>query len=284
MLTNNASSPEQSELGKQSDYETAYNPDKLFPMPRAKNRQTLGFASGSLPFYGFDVWNHYEVSWLNERGKPCVAIAELIIPCESANIIESKSMKLYFNTFNNTSFKSAEALEALIQKDLSLRLETDAIVVRIKPLSQMQDSILAACLMGESIDELDVSCSTYHTEPTLLVVEEDEAVEEILCSDLLKSNCLVTHQPDWCSLQIQYQGRKINREGLLRYIVSFRNDNEFHEHCIEKIFMHLMQYCAPTFLRVYGRSTRRGGIDINSIRSTHPIDPGSLENIRLIRQ
>jgi 7-cyano-7-deazaguanine reductase len=283
MLTDHLLKPEYSELGKASAYDATYNPDKLFPIARKKNREALGIFTLPLPFYGFDFWNHYEVSWLNEKGKPIVAIAEIIYECTSINIIESKSMKLYFNSFNNSQFKNAQAVAEIVKNDLSARLEGGVLEVRIIPIADFKEEKLAAGLSGISIDELDIECSVYHADPVFLTTENEE-VEEILYTDLLKSNCLVTNQPDWCSVQIAYKGKKINREGLLRYIVSFRNDNEFHEQCIEKIFIHISKYCQPTELTVYGRSTRRGGVDINSYRSSLPVNLQSIKNIRLCRQ
>lgn len=283
MTSGYALKPEQSELGKKSAYESNYNPDKLFPIPRQKNRDSLGIQIKQLPFYGFDYWNHYEVSWLNEKGKPIVALAEIIYSCDSINIIESKSMKLYFNSFNNTYFKDAKMVTECVLKDLKARLGECDLVVRITPLHEVQEEKLLPRLNGICIDELDVACSVYHIEPAFLKTEE-AIVSEILYSDLLKSNCLVTNQPDWCSVQIAYHGKKINREGLLQYLVSFRDDNEFHEQCIEKIYMQIMAYCHPVELTVYGRSTRRGGLDINSVRSSKEIVIGAVENVRLCRQ
>jgi 7-cyano-7-deazaguanine reductase len=276
------SSAEQSELGKKAQYDSQYNADKLFPIPRKAKRDEIGVGK-ELPFYGFDVWNHYEVSWLNEKGKPVVAIAEIIYSCDTQNIIESKSMKLYFNSFNNSQFKNSEAVESTIRRDLSLRLKGSFVSVHIRPLSDFREEKLLSGLEGICIDNLDVDCSIYKAHPAYLKTE-NKMVEETVYSDLLKSNCLVTDQPDWCSVQISYRGKKINHEGLLRYIVSFRNDNEFHEQCIEKIFMHILQHCQPAELTVYGRSTRRGGIDINSLRSTQPVDAKSILNLRLCRQ
>lgn len=274
--------PEQSELGKKSQYDSTYNPAKLFPIPRKHNREAIGI-HGALPFYGFDFWNHYEVSWLNEKGKPIVAVAEIIYGCDSLTIIESKSMKLYFNSFNNTQFKNVESVQTTIEKDFKKRIGDASLIVRVIPLHQFMENKLIPHFDGIGIDDLDVTCSVYHTDPTFLKTE-NTLVEETLYSDLLKSNCLVTHQPDWCSIQITYKGKKINREGLLRYIVSFRNDNEFHEQCIEKIFMHIQKQCEPSELTVYGRSTRRGGLDINAIRSTQSVDPNTISNVRLCRQ
>lgn len=278
--SNNTLSPEQSELGKKAQYDANYNPDKLFPIPRKAKRDEIGLAN-DLPFYGLDLWNHYEVSWLNPKGKPMVAIAEIIYPCESPNIIESKSMKLYFNSFNNTKCESVASVKEVMQRDMSERIGAE-VTVNIYLLSELKEVDFAVRLNGTYIDDLDVECDTYQTTPEFLCVE-DEVAEETLCTDLLKSNCLVTHQPDWCSVEVTYKGKKINREGLLKYIVSFRNHNEFHEQCIEKIFVHIMERCQPEELTINGRSTRRGGLDINSFRSTKPLT-GSVTNTRLCRQ
>ncbi len=274
--------PEHSKLGKDTQYDSHYNPGKLFPISRQLRRNEIGIIN-SLPFFGYDVWNHYEVSWLNNKGKPIVAVAEIIYGCDSKNIIESKSMKLYFNSLNNTNFPDLDTLEKTITNDLSAQLDGSYITVNIIPLDRFKYEKLIPRLSGIYLDTLDIECSMYHTEPSFLKTEQTR-VEETLCSDLLKSNCLVTNQPDWCSVQIAYKGNKINHEGLLRYLVSFRNDNEFHEQCIEKIFMQINDRCHPDELTVYGRSTRRGGLDINSCRSSKPIAPSDIPNIRLCRQ
>lgn len=272
--------PEKSELGKKAAYDAQYNPDKLYPMPRQAKRDEIGVGA-DLPFYGVDIWNHYEVSWLNQKGKPITAIAEIIYGCESPNIIESKSMKLYFNSFNNTKCKSADNARAMMERDLSARVGVP-VTVSIKLLSEIENDVLARSMSGTNIDDLDVECNEYKVNPEFLKAS-GKVVQETLSTDLLKSNCLVTHQPDWCSVQITYEGKKIDREGLLKYIVSFRNHNEFHEQCIEKIFMHIMKYCKPKQLTVYGRSTRRGGLDINSYRSTQEVAV-KIDNTRLCRQ
>lgn len=279
-MKENHLTPELSELGKKADYDPHYNPDKLFPIPRKGKRDEIGVPD-NLPFFGFDLWNHYEVSWLNEKGKPIVALAEIIYGCETPCIIESKSMKLYFNSFNNTNFKNEAAVQAIVKKDIEERVG-GVVSVKIIPLSNLSDDKLFVGFNGECLDKLDVECSSYMVEQSLLKSEE-EFVEETLFSNLLKSNCLVTNQPDWGSIQISYKGKKINREGLLRYIVSFRNHNEFHEQCIERIFMDIMRCCHPEELTVYGRYTRRGGLDINPYRSTKNIFQ-NIENVRLCRQ
>lgn len=269
----------ESELGKKSNYESAYNPNRLYPISRVGKRQEIGINHDALPFYGIDCWNHYEVSWLNDKGKPMIGIAEIIYDCRSSNLIESKSLKLYFNSFNNTKLTSITELQLIVKRDLERCIESDVEVRIVSPDNARSFNIQP--LTGQSIDDLDVECSVYIVEPEYLKVEDNE-VSEILYSDLLKSNCLVTNQPDWGSVQITYTGKKINREGLLKYLVSFRNHNEFHEQCIERIFVDIMKQCKPTALTVYGRYTRRGGLDINPYRSTEPNNfPG---NLRLIRQ
>lgn len=280
MTRYDAVTPEQSELGKKTAYDSHYNPGKLFPIPRKEKRDEIGVPS-QLPFFGFDLWNHYEVSWLNEKGKPVVAVAEIRYDCASLCIIESKSMKLYFNSFNNTQFKDAETVQAIVKKDIEDRVG-GLVSVKIMPLDKLQPDTLFVGLTGFCLDTLDVGCSSYLVDPTYLTTQ-DKAVDEILHSNLLKSNCLVTNQPDWGSVEIAYKGKEINREGLLRYIVSFRNHNEFHEQCIERIFMDIMRYCQPEELTVYGRYTRRGGLDINPYRSTQKLSE-NVRNSRLYRQ
>lgn len=276
--------PEQSQLGKKSDYETAYNPSLLFPIHRQARRDAIGLnAKQGLPFYGYDIWNHYEVSWLNPKGKPIVALAEIIYACDSHSIIESKSMKLYFNSFNNTVIESVDYLQTMIERDIHERIGGSFIRVCVIPLTLLKEETLLSRFPGIHLDNLDVNCDIYHNDPALLQVE-DEIVEETLTSDLLKANCLVTNQPDWYSVQIHYKGRKINHESLLKYLVSYRNDNEFHEPGIEKIFMHLKSLSSPEKLTIIGRSARRGGVDVNACRSSDPINIDAMLKTRLCRQ
>jgi 7-cyano-7-deazaguanine reductase len=263
-------------LGKKSEYEAYYNPDKLFPIERQEKRDEIG-VTGALPFGGADIWNHYEVSWLNAKGKPQVATAEIIYGCESPCIVESKSMKLYFNTLNNTRFVDIETVRKTIENDISRTVGLQA-QVTLTALEGNEHATLCA-LDGESLDGQDIEIDAFELDKTLLRTT-DAHVEEKLYSNLLKSNCLVTNQPDWGSVQISYTGPKIDREGLLRYIVSFRNHNEFHEQCIERIFMNIQNACKPAALTVYGRYTRRGGLDINPIRSTEKILPENTRNKR----
>lgn len=268
------------ELGQKSEYESTYNANKLFPISRARKRMEIGINPDELPFNGFDLWNHYEVSWLNPKGKPIVATAEICYDSSSPNIIESKSLKLYFNTLNNTCFASVEEVERIIQSDLSACVKS-SVSVKIRRLGESEPIPSHDSFVGECIDDLDISCSIYSVTPSFLTVSSHE-VEETLYSDLLKSNCLVTFQPDWGSVWIRYKGAQINREGLLRYIVSFREHNEFHEQCIERIFIDIVTHCKPKELTVYGRYTRRGGLDINPYRTTQVIP--YVKNIRLTRQ
>lgn len=270
----------QLELGKKSAYQHHYDPKKLFPIPRDEKRLEIGINPRKPLFFGFDLWNHYEVSWLNPKGKPMVGIAEIIFDCHSPCIIESKSMKLYFNTFNQSVFTSQKELENIIQNDIAKAIE-HPVEIRLFNLEDKSYLNYAHHFKGTYLDLLDIECIDYTVNSNLLSIEMED-VEETVYSHLLKSNCLVTHQPDWGSVQISYTGKKINHENLLKYLISFRNHNEFHEQCIERIFMDIMKYCRPQSLTVYGRYTRRGGVDINPIRSTE--SNIQIPKIRLVRQ
>jgi 7-cyano-7-deazaguanine reductase len=273
-------SPEQSQLGKASAYADEYDASLLFPIPRAGKRQEIGVVAQA-PFFGADLWTAYELSWLNLRGKPQVALAQVVVPCETRNIIESKSFKLYLNSFNNSRFADASEVLALLRRDLSEAAWRGAVLqtaasappfIGVKLLlPDMFDLEPLQELDGLNLDRLDVECTRYTPAPDLLTADADEAsVSEVLTSHLLKSNCLVTGQPDWGSVQISYTGPQINQEGLLQYLVSFRNHNEFHEQCVERIFMDIWSRCKPAKLAVYARYTRRGGLDINPFRTSYP--------------
>ena len=265
-------------LGQKTDYIAEYSPQLLQPVPRQLNRDALNLA-GNLPFHGEDLWTLYEISWLNSKGKPVVAIGEARIDAGSINLIESKSFKLYLNSFNQTRFADLATVRHTLEQDLSKCAE-GAIKVALYPLSEAAHHI--GTFPGECIDDLDIDIEHYQFDPELLRgATSDEQVEESLHSHLLKSNCLVTNQPDWGSVFIHYQGKRLQREPLLRYLVSFRQHNEFHEQCVERIFMDLMHYCQPEKLTVYARYTRRGGLDINPFRSNWET---GCSNIRLIRQ
>ncbi len=268
-------------LGQKTEYQDQYDPSLLQPVPRSLNRDAIGLTD-ALPFHGADIWTGYELSWLNARGKPMVAIAQFVLPATSTNLVESKSFKLYLNSFNQTRIESVEALQATLAQDLSRCADGDVDVRLVLP-SQFRHQPLAE-LEGELIDDLDIEIADYSFEPEHLAGaadEQGEPVEETLRSDLLKSNCLITSQPDWGSVQIHYTGPKINHEALLRYLISFRRHNEFHEQCVERIFMDLKRYCHCQQLTVYARYTRRGGLDINPFRSDFESLP---DNVRLARQ
>jgi len=270
--------PETSELGKKSSYITTYTPSLLFPVPRKGNRDSIEVPK-KLPFHGVDLWTAFELSWLNPKGKPVVAIADFIIPCTSENIVESKSLKLYLNSFNQTKFSSMEEVAETITKDVSEILK-ETIEVILYPVEQFHHQKISS-FRGICIDDLDITTDTYFLDTSFLCTNENEIVDEELCSHLLKSNCLVTHQPDWGSVYIHYKGSKIDHEGLLKYIISFRGINEFGEQCVERIYMDLIKHCQPEKLTVYGRYTRRGGLDINPFRSNWETPP---QNTRLPRQ
>ena len=278
--------PEHSQLGKASAYADQYDASLLFPIPRADKRAEIGI-DGNAPFFGADLWTAFELSWLNLRGKPQVAIAHITVPCETPHIVESKSFKLYLNSFNNTRFASEAEVRARIRADVSEAVwrgaEHPGTVGVTLLLPEAFDREPIHELDGLLLDRLDVECTRYQPAPELLAAHHDEApVTETLVSHLLKSNCLVTGQPDWGSVQITYSGPQIDQEGLLQYIVSFRNHNEFHEQCVERIFMDLWTRCKPIKLMVYARYTRRGGLDINPLRTSHP--QALPANVRTARQ
>lgn len=273
----------QSELGQLTAVDTTYNPGRLYPIARTIGRRALGLTDEAvLPFYGVDYWNHYEVSWLNEQGKPIVALAEMSYDCHSPFLIESKSLKLYFNSLNDVTFSSAADVCGVIKHDLEHVLQTN-VTVKIYPLEEREPTITTAPLAGECLDNLAIDCHTYDVNPAFLVSEGHDIIEETLYSNLLKSNCPVTNQPDWGSVQIHYKGRAIQKSGLLRYIVSYRHHQGFHEQCIEQLFLDILTHCQPEILTVYGRYTRRGGLDINPYRSTLN-QPDFSANQRLSRQ
>ena len=284
--------PEQSPLGKASAYADRYDASLLFPIARATKREEIGLhANATPPFFGADMWTAFELSWLNLRGKPQVALAHFTIPCESPNIIESKSFKLYLNSFNNSQFPDAEAVLAHLRSDVNEAVWRGATVqssVGVRLIGpELFDREPIYELDGLNLDRLDIECNRYTPAPDLLKTLDDQGnaqgpVSEVLVSNLLKSNCLVTGQPDWGSVQISYTGAAIDQEGLLQYLVSFRNHNEFHEQCVERIFMDVWTRCKPLKLTVYARYTRRGGLDINPFRTSHPQAlPG---NTRMARQ
>ncbi|MGO2234057.1 NADPH-dependent 7-cyano-7-deazaguanine reductase QueF [Marinomonas sp. UCMA 3892] len=266
-------------LGQQTEYVSEYDAGLLYPIARVDKWTEMAIESERLPFFGEDVWNAYELSWLNLKGKPIVALAEFRLPCDSPNIIESKSFKLYLNSLNQMRYDSAEEVQAILEKDLS-RAAGAKVTVIIRDVDSMAS--LVVLTPDYCIDELDVDVSEYHPNAGLLETDETMGVvEERLVSHLLKSNCPVTNQPDWGSVFIDYKGPKIHHESLLKYVISFREHTDFHEQCVERIFIDIMRQCKPESLTVYARYVRRGGLDINPYRSTAPL---VLGNDRLTRQ
>ncbi len=262
-------------LGREVAYPSHYDPGLLFPIARAQGRGEIGVNAQALPFIGHDRWHAYELSWLDPRGKPQVATATIQVPADSPNLIESKSLKLYLNSLNASRFDSAETVRGIIAADLSLIAGAEVEVAFGLPAF--------AATTGVSIDVLEIAIDDYGPPNAAHLRLADEAVvEEHLRSELLKSNCPVTGQPDWASLHLHYRGPQIDRAGLLRYLVSFRDHAEFHEQCVERIFVEVLRHCRPLALSVEARYTRRGGLDINPWRAT----PGEAapSAVREVRQ
>jgi 7-cyano-7-deazaguanine reductase len=270
--------PEHSPLGKSTIYADRYDPSLLFPIPREIKRAEIGVVE-PLPFHGVDIWNAYELSWLDLRGKPVVALAEFGVPAASPNIIESKSFKLYLNGFAQERIADAATLAATLTRDLSTAAGA---LVDVQLLDANAAAYAVTDLDGHLLDGQDIAIDHYGPPQADFLHADVSAnpVAETMVSHLLRSNCPVTGQPDWGSVQIAYRGAPIDHAGLLRYLVSFRDHNEFHEQCVERIFVDLMQRCAPQQLSVYARYTRRGGLDINPFRSSMPATPGNQRTVR----
>lgn len=267
-----------SPLGQKTSYVSTYSPSLLFPVSRELGRENL--SSKTLGFsYGIDIWNGFELSWLNSRGKPEIALAVFMFPADSPFIVESKSFKLYLNSFNQSSFSSIKEVEERMKSDLSAAVKADVEVNLFHPKKDLK----AACLdlPGFCLDDLDIETSTYSVDKSFLKCVSGEKVKEILYTHLLKSNCLATGQPDWGTVIIEYEGEKIDREGLLKYIISYRNHSGFAEHCAEQMFCDLLECCRPDNVTLSIRYTRRGGLDINPVRSSKKI---CVQNISVWRQ
>ncbi len=269
-----------SPLGKATEYVAEYAPELLFPIPRTAKWLELGIDPAALPFQGVDLWNCYELSWLTEKGKPVVAIGEFAIPAHSPCIIESKSLKLYLNSLNQTRFAGREALLEVLARDLSAAAGAP-VAVRVRTLDEVAEEGVARPA-GECLDELDIAIDHYGPpDAGLLRCDRQRVVSETLHSQLLKSNCPVTGQPDWGTVVIDYTGPALERAALLAYVVSLRMHGDFHEQCVERIYLDLKALLAPERLTVHARYVRRGGLDINPYRSTHPL---TVDNRRLVRQ
>lgn len=261
-------------LGREVAYPRAYDPSLLFPIPRAQGRAALGLGDGALPFAGHDRWHAYELSWLDGRGRPVVETATFLVPAGSPNLVESKSLKLYLNSLNGSRFDSREEVRARIVADLSAAAGAPVAVDFGLPPVDAGDGTVPGAPAPVSLDDLDVECDEYDApNPALLSASDDEVVDEVLHSALLKSNCPVTGQPDWAGIRIAVRGPRIDRAGLLRYLVSFREHAGFHEQCVEQVFVDLMARCRPQALSVEARYTRRGGLDINPWRATPGLAP-----------
>ncbi len=266
---------EQSPLGKSADYAQAYSPDILFSIPRSRGRDAIALHD-PLPFSGVDLWTGYEVSWLNPKNKPMVAVGEFRIPASTSHMVESKSFKLYLNTFNATQFDDLAHVQATLERDLS---QAAGGTVRVRLMLPTAFGTRTQELAGACIDDADIEVTTFEVNPDYLQAD-GERVQEALCSDLLRSNCPVTGQPDWASVMVHYCGPRIDRDGLLRYIVSFREHTGFHEQCVEQMFVDIKARCRCGQLTVYARYTRRGGLDINPFRSDFEDGPPNIRNFR----
>lgn len=273
---------DESPLGRKTDYIKEYTPSLLCPITRWEGRETLELESPEqLPFHGVDLWNHYEVSWLDGKGKPQVGVAEILFPANSRFLLESKSMKLYFNSLNFMRFESKGDFIRQVETDLSQAAHAP-VQLTLHSSQSLADTTLGEPI-GECLDGQDLAFDdkAFVLNPLHLQSDKARIVSEDLYSHLLRSNCPVTHQPDWGTVLIRYRGPAINHTGLLRYIVSYRDHADFHEQCVERIFMDILRHCQPTQLSVYARYTRRGGLDINPFRSNFEEWPG---NVRLFRQ
>ena len=268
-------------LGKTTEYVDQYDASQLQAVPRKLMRDTL--PNNSKAFLGIDIWTGYEISWLSPSGKPVVYIGEFVFSANSANLVESKSFKLYLNSFNQSKFDSVEQVTELMQKDLS-DCSGAQVEVTLYPLGQFAKRRVTY-LSGNCIDDLDVEINSYQYKPEVLKLDDNpQRVEETLVSHLLKSNCLVTGQPDWASIEISYQGQAFDKASILEYLIGFRNHNEFHEHCVERIYRDIEQKLKPEKLSVYARYTRRGGLDINPLRVSHMSLLKGQPDHRLVRQ
>lgn len=262
----------QSPLGQSTVYIETYSRDLLFPIPRYLAREKIRMEA--IPFTGIDIWTGYELSWLNTKGKPQIAMAEFHFPCTSPNVIESKSFKLYLNSFNQSSFDSIQQVRSIIEKDLSDAAGAAISLKLTAPFELKTEQFPGICL-----DDLDVEIDCYEVNRNYLRTTSQQ-VTETLYTNLLKSNCLATGQPDWGSVLVRYTGPKIDHEGLLKYFISFRRHSGFAEHCIEQIYADILAFCKPKELTVYGRYTRRGGLDINPFRSNFEQAPPNLREFR----
>lgn len=257
-------------LGRHTQYPDSYDPGLLFPIARSENREKLSLAPHDLPFRGYDSWRAYELSWLDERGKPVVATGEFIVPSNSTFMTESKSLKLYLNSLNQMRFSSADEVQRIISQDLSSAVQSPVIVY----LYNVEDerNFPVSKPSGECIDEFEVAIDCYLPNPEFIKIDAALQVTETLYSNLFRSHCPVTSQPDWGTVVISYHGAAIDRAGLLQYLISFRTHEGFHEDCAEKIFTDILRNADPQSLSVSMNFLRRGGLEINPVRTNAPLD------------
>jgi len=273
-----ASPFDETPLGRRTDYIDQYTPALLCPVPRRDARKVLDLDPEALPFHGMDYWNAYELSWLDGRGKPVVMVGEFSVPCNSRNLVESKSLKLYLNSFANSRFNSVAAVRSLMEKDLS-DCAGGPVDVRLRTLDNVAaDPWLE--ISGDCVDRIDIEIDSA-VEDIRLLTDQGAERTETLYSHLLRSLCPVTGQPDWATLVVRYTGAPISQVTLLRYVIALRSHQGFHEQIIEQVFTDILQQCQPRQLSVYGRFTRRGGLDINPFRSNFE---ESALNRRVVRQ
>lgn len=248
-------------LGRQQAYVAEYDAGLLQTVPRALSREALR----PEPFYGLDLWTGYELSWLDGNGKPQVAIAEFSVPSHSPNLIESKSFKYYLNSLNQTRFDSVQAVQEVLQRDLSAAAGESSVTVTLYSLSAFAQQRARAQDLGQCIDDLPLGLVS--DQPDVSVLQQGPRSDGVWLSHLFKSNCPVTGQPDWASIWIGHRGLQLDPASLLTYLISYRQHDDFHENCVERIFTDLSRFAQPEDLWVYARYTRRGGLDINPFRS-----------------
>lgn len=261
-------------LGRHTPSPKEYDPTLLFPIARPDTIVTM---------FGFDLWRSYELAWLDKKGKPCIGILEIIYPRQSKNIVESKSMKLYLHGLSNKRFESSEFVSSTVRTDLEKILQTPWLIITIYDEARMESMNWHTRLQGRCIDFLDVDIHSTQRDPSLLNTININ-VEEILYSHVLRTYCPITHQPDWGSVIIEYTGKKISETSLLEYLCSYRNHEGFGEQCCEQIFTDISARCSPMDLTVSCLFTRRGGIDINPVRSSNEINPDEIKSFRIVRQ
>jgi 7-cyano-7-deazaguanine reductase len=267
-----------SPLGKATGYPDRYDPALLFSIARSEQRKAIGL-SGALPFRGLDLWTAYEITWLDERGKPQLAVGSFGVPADSPSIVESKSLKLYLGSFAQEPHPGTLALERRIGDDLRHACGAE-VTIALTPAAEF-GRLAIEQLPGDSLDSLDAQIDVYELAPETLAATGAN-VEETLRTALFRSNCPITGQPDYADVMVRYRGPRIDRTGLLRYLVSYRKHAAFHETCVERIFVDLLERCRPDALTVYARFLRRGGIDINPFRSNFESAPSFVA--RTLRQ